>query len=121
MNKTVANVIGDARGELKDVSSGNYTYSQADMARYCGEGILEMRRVRPSMRYSETLELLTDEDTWATIGESGLSTTLPIEDRYYADLVAYVIARCLSRDITDESNLAVAATWMKKFQQGLST
>lgn len=119
--KTVGDAITDARTELKDVNSGNYNYSTVDMARYCGEGILELRRLRPSTRYDEDGALLDDEDTVGAWTDAHVSVEIPLHIRYYAGLVAFVIARCLSRDITDESNLAVAKTWMEKFQQAAAT
>lgn len=115
MTKTVGNAVLEARAELKDVNAGGFTYSPGDMARYCGEGVLELRRVRPSTRYDETFQVYDDDSVWAGLSEADESRALLGEDRFYPALVAYIIARCLSRDITDESNMKVAATWMGRF------
>ena len=117
MRKTVGDAINEARGELKDVNEGSFTYSHEDMARYCGEAVVEMRRVRPSTRYDANMNLYSDDDEWATLGPGASGETLPLESRYYAAIPAFIIARCLSRDITDETNLQVASIWMGKFSQ----
>lgn len=115
MTKTVGIAVSEARAELKDVNSGGYTYSSADMCRYCGEGVIELRRIRPSTRQDDNLQLYDDDAVWAGLSEADESRALPGDDRFYPGLVAYAIARCLSRDITDESNMKVAATWMARF------
>lgn len=115
MTKTVGNAVTEARSELKDVNSGGFAYSSADMCRYCGEAVLELRRIRPATRYDETFQVYDDDAVWAGLSEADESRALLGEDRFYPGLVAYIIARCLSRDITDESNMKVAATWMGRF------
>lgn len=115
MTKTVGNAVGEARAELKDVNVGGYAYSSTDMTRYCGEGVIELRRLRPATRFDETFQVYDDDAVWAGLSEADESRPLPGEDRFYPGIVAYIVSRCLSRDITDQANMQVAAIWLGRF------
>lgn len=118
MSFTVADILTKAQSDLKDTYEGSRTYTPREMAGYAGEGIVELRRVRPSTRYDmATGELFDDDDSWIKLEESQTNLTAPVEGRYFPALVAYVIYKCMMRDVTDEGNKDLADKSYKRFAQ----
>ena len=115
---TVADVIGDARKDLSDLFEGAYAYPTSDMAGYVGEGLIELRGIRPSTRYDKaTAKLLEDDDTWSALSDASVAFILPVSPRYRRTLAAYVVFRCLRRDDTDKGNAARAEEFYKRFTE----
>lgn len=116
MTRLVRQAVEDARVELGDTSEGSHAYTQEQMLAYCGEAVIRLRTVRPSTRYdSAAMRMLDDDDMWRSTHAGMAELKLPFEDRYYDAVVAFIIYRCLSRDVTDQSNLETAGFWFQKF------
>ncbi len=113
---TIGDVIADARVELGDTYEGSYAYPTADMVRYAGEAIVELRSLRPSTRYDvDTGKLLDDDDKWLALIEDEVSLYPPVSARYRKTLAAYLVFKCLSRDETDKGNRDRADVAFKRF------
>ena len=114
----VSDIISDARSDLKDSYEGSYTYFQADMARYAGEAVVALRQVRSSTRYDPVTEELYDDDgSWLALTEDQINLAIPVEDKYRPSLAAYIIYKCMMRDVTDEGNKSVAEDAYNRFAQ----
>ena len=112
--KTVADAVREARVELGDTREGNFRWADADMVRFCGEAVVMLRRARPSVLYGADMRLMDDDDVWVSSAHEGM--VVPVEPRYWEAVPAYIVHRCLARDVTDDANAKVAAQWLAKFE-----
>lgn len=111
------NAIADARSELGDTYEGSYSYLQADMMRYAVDGVREAWRARSSLRYDPETGLLYEAETALppTLTEDYYDIPLPVE--VHSAIMYYIVFRCLSRDVTDAGNKAVADEAKKRFAE----
>ena len=109
--------IADARSELGDTYEGNYSYTQADMFRYAVEGVREAWRIRSSLMYDVATGALYDPAVVLppTVNEDHYAVPLPEEAE--SALAYYIVFGCLSRDVTDAGNAAVAKIARERFEK----
>ena len=113
---TFQDAITTARSELGDTYDGAYSYSNEDMLRYAIEGVREAWTNRPSLKYNETTGALYDETTvFPAVVATVTDLPLPASAQYAVSY--YIIYGCLSRDVTDDSNVKVAQIAKERFNQ----
>lgn len=120
MTTTFEQLILQVRSDIGDTYADNYTYADADMLRYAVQGVLDMWRVRPSLKYNPETGVLYDRDTVLPTAVDQLHYEVPVQQPYVPALEAYLMHRCLARDITDAGNAAAAKLYKDKYDQILA-
>lgn len=114
---TFQEAITNARSELGDTYEGSYAYQDADMMRYAIQGVREAWRVRPSLQYDESTGYLYDLSTVLPISTDDLYYDIPLPHETQYALEFYIVYACLSRDVTDEGNIATSNIAKERFDK----
>ena len=112
---TYQQVLENVRSDIGDTFSDNYAYSSEDMIRYAAQGVREMWQARPSLKYDPNTGKTYDETLVIPEAFSQSGYTVPIASQFIPALEAYIMFRCLSRDVTDAGNAAAAKAMKDRY------
>lgn len=105
---TAGDVTAAVRRELNDEEPGMYRWPDTVMFDYLTDALHDARKLRP--------DLFLGANGMASVTQvSALGNPLPVGEDVKRALSAYVMARCLAEDGSDDANTTAAAGYMERY------